>query len=117
MRLEESHDRGHKVPCKIDDSEEDNGAHSNLVGEQYLDVIQQARLLCRLFLCSKLSALLQLTLQVPGNESYDEQGEEHDARREGIDSLHRHISTTKHMSHTFHPTEEIASRGEEHAKQ
>ena len=62
MRLEESHDRGHKVPCKIDDSEEDNGAHGNLVGEQYLDVIQQARLLCRLFLCSKLSALLQLTL-------------------------------------------------------
>ena len=115
MGLEESHDRSHQVPCQIDGSQEDDRTNGNLVGEQHLDIVSQSSFLA--FRLRKLSTLLQLTLQIPGYEGNDEQSEEYDTRREDIDSLLRHVSTSKEMCYGLYPTKEVAARGKEHAKQ
>ena len=80
MRLEESHHGCHEVPCQIDSSQEDDRANGNLIGEQHLDVVHKTGFLTLVILSGKFRALLQTTLQVPSDEGYHEQREEHHTR-------------------------------------
>ena len=77
MWLEETHDRGYEVPGEVDACQETYGLDSNLILEQHLDIVHKSALLLVSLLGRELSTLLQLALQVPGNECHDEQREEH----------------------------------------
>ena len=123
MRLEEAHDGRHEVPGEVDDCQETNGADRHAVGEQHFDVLYQSGLLACRFLRLKRSALLQLPLQVPSDEGYYEQGEEHDTRTEHMHGFYRSLRTVEPACQTLYPTEQYAvcfarmTRREEHTQQ
>ena len=119
MRLEEAHHRGYEVPRQVDGCQEAHRFHGDAVGEQHLDIVDDARLLFCTFTLSlgKLGTLLQLALQVPGDEGHDEQREEHDTRREHIDHMFRLTRTYEQLCHLLYPSEEVAARSEQHAQQ
>ena len=79
MGHKEAHHRGHKVPRQIDSCQESNGLDGNLVGEQQFDILHDATLVLG-FSRRKLGTLLQLSLQVPGDERHDKERSKHHTR-------------------------------------
>ena len=75
MWLEESHHGSHEVPSEIDGCQKGDCLNRDVVLEQYLDVVHQSCLLCRILLSCELSALLQFALQIPGDEGHYKQRE------------------------------------------
>ena len=114
---EEAHDGGHEVPCQVDGGQEGNGLDSRLVGEQQLDVVNDAATLVLSLLGCKLGTLLELALQCPSHEGYDEQREEDNTRREDFDSSLCRISTDNGVSQRLDRTIEQSTGSEQHTEE
>ena len=117
VRHEEAHHRSHKVPCKVYGSQEGNSLHGDAVGEQQLDIVEDAALLLFCLLGRKLRTLFQLTLQVPCYEGHNKEGEEHYARAEHLDGSLSSIGTYDSMSQRLYRGVEIATRRKQHAEE
>ena len=108
MRLEESHDRCHKVPRQIDNCQECDSADSNLILEQNFDILQQTGMLSSSLGSLKLGTLLQAPLQIPRDECYDEQRSEHYTRSKHLHGCHIRLSTHEQVRQRLYPSVEHA---------